>query len=122
MKITKYDVEVPAVTFICKYQDFDHEKRDWQESYFELLSWKNTWSLCRELDMLSRRNDDGVWYPFVRLVMTCDDEYKDYSGVLEDTNNFLERLGYKPVSYEGTAWLLHVDEFQSDCPDYYIDE
>lgn len=74
--------------FTAKYSEFD-KNFSWQKSYFELLSWKNTWNLCYDLDILSNRDD-----VFVRIVT------KYTKNIKERMEQSLEELGYRNVQVD----------------------
>lgn len=94
---------IKTTTFVCGWNEFNlkhdgNDVRRWQEAYFELLSWKNTWYLALNLDMCSTRDGE----PFVRLIVKEKDK--------ERTENYLKSLGYIGVKVYDTVTLkLYVD-------------
>ena len=88
MKTTFEDCSnvVDCISYSATYRDFNKDF-DWQKSYFELLSWKNTWGLCYDLDILSNRLEGA----FVRLVV------KDTKTMREKMLTALEELGYQNI-------------------------
>lgn len=76
--------EIKASAFRMFYEDF--KGNDWREAYFHLLSWKNTWGMAYELDMLARKNHK----PFVKLVVNRDIKNKVAEMLID--------LGYSNIS------------------------
>jgi len=94
-----YSEIVNCLIFTATYSDFD-EGHNWQSAYFELLSWKNTWNLCYDLDILSSRKGGA----FVRIVT------KKTKDMKERMLTALDELGYRNVS---------VDEIKARVFDAY---
>lgn len=52
IKIEGYEFE-HAVEIRIAFNDAGMKVRDWQEAYFKLLTYKNTWGRCYKLDMIA---------------------------------------------------------------------
>ena len=76
-----------AELIICSLKDFSGDVSAWRESYFKLLSWKNTFDRVYSLDILAGNNHE----PFVQLLL------RDVKQV-ESTVSYLEDLGYGGIS------------------------
>ena len=106
-----------AVKITANYEDFepyvDEEKvskaEQWRRAYFELLSWKNTWSFPR-VDLLSYHNHE----PYVMVII----EPHNKDGTVE----WMESLGYK-VKVEDIPLAVveepYGDEAKDQNGDYY---
>ena len=100
--------------FTARYKDFI-EGGSWQKSYFELLSWKNTWNLCYDLDILSNRSDGA----FVRIVT------KVTKNIKENMLTALEELGYRNVSVDEVKARIYdpydiwPDDFDNEIYEYF---
>ena len=114
IRITANKVKTTRLTAL--YKDFKPEAdpetrgRWWQEAYFDLLAWKNTWGLHYELDIFSSRKDGA----FVSVAVKAENgEYlKDY----------MEGLGYGNVqAYEEEALVIDEEElYDIEADAYYI--
>lgn len=91
---------IKTVTFTCSYKDY--KGKSWQDSYFHLLSWRNTWYRAIELDMLADTNNQ----PFVLLVVKEKDA--------EAMASLLENYGYnfKQENTKTLEVLIDYDETQ----------
>ena len=101
--------------FTAYYKDFI-EGGNWQNSYFELLSWKNTWNLCYDLDILSNRKDGA----FVRIVTkTGKSDFKE--RMLQS----LDELGYRNVVVDEVkarifdAYDIWEEDFDNEVYEYF---
>ena len=83
-----YSTLEDCYVYTARYDDFDKD-HDWQKSYFELMSWKNTWGLCYDLDI--RSNRESVW---VHIVTKAKKNIKEH--MLEA----LDELGYRKVEVD----------------------
>ena len=81
--------------------------RKWQVNFFELLSWKNTWGMCYELDIKSNR-DDGAF-----LVVRVNEKVKDRM------QDYLESLGYKNIRAEECKVCVMEMDYDENI-DYYV--
>lgn len=89
-----------TVTFICYYKDFDGT-RDWKESYFILLSWKNTFNKTIRMDIEST----GTHEAYLHLVVRKEDS--------ADTKALLEELGYREIRATDSKTLeITVDDVE----------
>lgn len=85
-----------VVKFTSNYKDF--KGTSWQNAYFELLSWKNTWNKALAMDINSTYDHKAYLY----LVVKERDA--------ELTRNMLEGLGYGNIKELKTKTLqLFVD-------------
>ena len=75
----------------------DEKVRKWQSSYFELLSWKNTWCIPYEMDIIA-----GIDHsPYVRIVIPNDKYNIDWLV------RYMEDLGYGDIKvYERVAGFI----------------
>lgn len=102
-----------VIRAICKALDYD-----WHRTYLDVCI--QGYMMC---DMPSSNHVWGAYLQkkgFTRSVIpnNCPDCYT----VQDFCNENAEGVYILAISYEGTAWLLHLDEYKSDCPDYYIEE
>lgn len=91
---------IKTVTFTSYFKDFTGDVRGWQEAYFELLSWKNTYYIPYEMDINSTSSHEAYLYLVVK------------EEVKETTKNILENLGYGNIQIADTKTLeitLDVD-------------
>lgn len=114
------DVEVREVTGISSnFNDFvgavDFEKVDkasqWQDAYFSLLSWKNTWRIPYEMDIESTYDH----IPFLHVVVNTDN-----ADALVD---FMETLGYgniKRHNFKVGIVEIPLDD-EEECFDFYLE-
>ena len=99
----EYENYIKTANYICSYNDFikdqnvDDKVREWQQAYFALLSWKNTWEIPLEMDMRSTHNH----IPYVDITVELDDA--------EKVESILEEYGYGFEKIEGTSVILEVD-------------
>lgn len=96
---------IKTATFTSNLKDF--KGYDWQVSYFELLSWKNTWNRAIVLDIKANTKHE----PFLYLVVKERDS--------ELARNLLESLGYGNIKEEKTK-TLEVDVDWSDDLDEVV--
>jgi len=111
-----YSKVVNCYIFTAKYSDFvNKDCTAWQKSYFELLSWKNTWNLAYDLDILSNKSDGA----FLRLVTKATESMKE--RMLQS----LEELGYRNVSVDEVKarifdpYDIWPDDFDNEIYEYY---
>ena len=90
-----------AVIITAYYNDWDGDVRGWQEAYFKLLAWKNTWGLVYRLDIMAKSDHS----PFVELIIDPDCRV----GIIE----MMEDLGYKNMK---------VDDIVVGTIDGYVDD
>ena len=102
-----YEEKKKALTITSDFSNFDGDVRKWQESYFTLLSYKNTFSSSfYKLDLQSTRDTP---YVFLLVSITQKDTIKET----------MESLGYKNiVMNEFTVCYLEPDDYEDDT--YYI--
>lgn len=117
---------IQARVYCCKYSDFDatiysgkhtHDKPNaWRKAYFDLLSWRNTWEIPLELDLLALHNHEA----YVRIVI------KDSEDVRESVESMLSGMGYKYITSDRaeTAGIVDFDTYQHrellDVDEYYF--
>ena len=112
MKYIKMEVE--STSFTCGYYDFDLKKdgKDvtrWQQAYFELLSWKNTWGIPLILDMRSTSQHEA----FIELVVPREDK--------DTVREYLQSLGYINLSEYDTMTLQVFFEWDDKYDDVVAD-
>lgn len=98
-----------AVVVTINRNEFSGDTRAWQEAYFKILSWKNTWSMTYEVDMLSYCNHD----PYVRIV--AKREIKNH--LVE----WLKDIGYDTVHTEDVVIGTCDVWGDEDIYKYYLD-
>ena len=87
---------IETTTFTSNYSNF--VGKDWQNAYFKLLSWKNTWDLPLILDIKAGCNHEA----FLEVVV------KRVNANL--TREYLEELGYGEINeYESKALEITLD-------------
>ena len=122
MKIERVE-KVKAVRFTANFDAFAKQMREdgrpeeriveeWQRSYFQLIGWKNYWSLALELDIRAGRRDNGYYEPFVDLVVKKELE--------EKTEEMLKDLGYVIKKCDITVAFIEP-EWDERIDEYYID-
>lgn len=107
MDIEYSDKKVKVVAITAYYKDFDGEVEKWRESYFHLLSWKNTWCIPYEMDIYSTSKHE----PYLSIIIPS----KQKERVLELLND----LGYREVKTCEVDMAL-IDAYDIDEEiDYY---
>ena len=96
MKLEIWEMK-KTVSLIAHLKDFDGDTEKWRQAYFMLLSWKNTWNIIYQMDLLESRND-GV---YVWIILHEADN-------AERTINFMKDLGYKEIK---SNWVT-VGEYE----------
>jgi hypothetical protein len=87
---------INTVTFTSRYSKFKGDS--WQQAYFYLLSWKNTWYKTISLDINSTYKHEA----FLEVVVKEKDA-ESVKGMLED-------LGYGEIKeYKGKLLKLFVE-------------
>lgn len=81
--------------------------RKWQENFFELMSWKNTWGMCYQLDINSNR-DEGAF-----LIIRVNERIKD------KMLSYLESLGYQNIKSEDCKVCVMEMDYDEGI-DYYV--
>ncbi len=96
-----YKEVLETVTFISYYKDFNDSLNSWQEAYFMLLSWKNTFNTPIKMDIEST----GTHEAYLHLVVKKEDS--------ADTKTLLEELGYKEIRAIETKTIeITVDDVE----------
>lgn len=106
MEILGYEKK-EAVRFIIKFKDQQMDVKKWQENYFKLISWKNTWGGAYKLDVNSNKTE-GTFIVFVVA--------KAYSKTMEE---WLEELGFNYMAYEVTVGEIELD-YDEGIEDYVL--
>lgn len=103
---------INAVYITASLNNFD-KTHSWQDSYFHLLSWKNTWFIPLEVDMHSTRSG-----PYVKIVIP---DNKD-AEFLEHTLNMMEDLGYREINHKPVRIMLIKPEwnYEDNISDFMI--
>lgn len=110
MNIEYHQKKVKAVHISASYKDFDGEADRWREAYFNLLSWKNTWSIPYSMDIYSRRDHTAF------LSMVIPRKRK------EDVLEYLDDLGYREVkSTDIDLALIEVYDRDEEVDDYCLE-
>lgn len=94
---------INTVKFTSYYKYF--KGINWQHSYFELLSWKNTWCKALEMDINSTYDHEA----YLCLVVKERDA--------ELTRNMLEDLGYGNIKELKTKTLQLFVDIDSNVDD-----
>ncbi len=96
----------PCVRISANYEDFDggnNKAEKWRMAYFEMLTWKNTWSVPITMDINSRRNENGYYIPFVTMLVNEDKK--------EQAISFMEDFGYRNIkAYPENVLLVDSTE------------
>ena len=85
MKINLYET-IKTVSVVSHFKDFDGDATKWQQAYFQMVSWKNTWGLVYDMDILESRQN-GV---FIRIVLHSADN-------AERLVDYMEAYGYRDI-------------------------
>ena len=86
---TNVVVEVEkAVVVRMDFKEFEGDVRQWQELFFKVLTWKNTFSLAYEVDVQSYRDNSA----FVKIVAKQEIE--------DQLVDWLKSIGYNKVKTE----------------------
>lgn len=96
------------VTATVNFKDWNGDAESWREAFFQLLSWKNTWSGVLELTI----NSTWEHVPYLYVVVTKD-------RITEKSlRNVLESFGYTNIKttvskarFFSPAW---IDEWEDD--------
>lgn len=104
--------KVKAVQIVYYFNDWSGTTREWQEKYFELLSWRNTWQLPLEMDIYSSRKNGAYLF----MVIPKEDA--------ERTLDWLDGLGYEREKQKVTDInvLNVITEFDERWDYCYIKE
>ena len=108
MKSAQILETIKTVSVIAYRKDFDGDTTKWQQAYFQMLSWKNTWGLAYDMDILeSRKNGVYVW-----IVLHSADN-------AERLVEYMTDFGYRDIK---TNWVnVGVCELPEGC-DYLYEE
>lgn len=99
MKRITIGEEHKTVSITAYLNDFIGDSEKWREAYFRMLSWKNTFDVVYQMDILeSRKNGVYVW-----LVLHTADK-------ADRTIEMMNDLGYQNIK---TAWVT-VGEYELD--------
>lgn len=93
--------------------DYEGNEEHWQEYFFKLMSYKNTYSGCRELTIRSNYHSGNVW-----IVMVVDNDK------LWEFENIVENLyGENYEKHETKALIFERYDFDkiADVDDIYVD-
>ena len=97
-----------GVAITAGREDFDGDTKAWQESFFKLLSWKNTWSLCYDLTINSTYEHE----PFVKVVANA--------VIKNELVEYMQKLGYRNLIV-GDVWVGIGDiECDEDIDSWYF--
>lgn len=109
-----YFEEKPITTFTASYRDWTGTVAEWRESFFTLLSYKNSYRGF--LDLTINASYDHTAY----LELTIDSEKLN----AEKVEDLLNDLGYKTIKYESTARFVDsfdLDDSEEFCGPWYIE-
>lgn len=110
MKI-EYTEKVKAKAFVSYYKDFD-SNYSWQESYFKLLSWKNTWSIPYRMDIEESRKN-GV-FVFILIPVNNPD-------TPEYLKEFMESWGYRNIKITDYTVELVTPKYNEKVDEYIFE-
>ena len=102
-KFTTFDSKV--VTIYYTYADWSGSCREWQEAYFQMLSWKNTWGIPVKMDVYADGNHEAYFYVLVP------------ADRADQTREYMDELGYefdKQRHWEATAREILIDYDDDD--------
>lgn len=115
MKIN-FTEKVKGKVFIAHLGDFESRGedriREWQNAYFELLAWKNTWDIPYEMDIYSTHEH----MPYVRIIIpVVNPDTPDH------LKEMMEGLGYKNIEITDINIELVYPDFDEKVDEYYIE-
>ena len=100
MKRLVVDETHKTISITAYLKDFNGDTAKWREAYFKMLSWKNTWWLVYQIDLLeSTVNGVYIW-----LVLH---EARDADRTISMMNEF----GYQNIQTEEVT----VGEYELNC-------
>ncbi len=105
----EYTEKRKAVRIRAFYGDFAGDVRQWQEAYFQLIAWKNTWSVPYSLDCCSNHCHE----PYV--LMTVDADCAD--RVIETMSD----LGYHKICRDDVIIRIVCPEYEEAVDEYYFE-
>lgn len=113
MKKETFETErVEAVQVIYYFRDWKGTVQDWQEAFFQLLAWKNTFGIPYKLDILS----GNLTGPYMYMVIGADK--------LESVTDMLDGKGYEKEHQK--TWTLNLMkinvEYADEFDEFYINE
>ena len=107
------------VTATVNFKDWNGDAESWREAFFQLLSWKNTWSGVLELTI----NSTWEHVPYLYVVVTKD-------RITEKSlRNVLEGFGYTNIKifvtkarFFSPTWIDEwEDDWENGITDYFIE-
>ena len=107
------------VTATVNFKDWSGDAESWREAFFQLLSWKNTWSGVLELTI----NSTWEHVPYLYVVVTKN-------RITEKSlRNVLEGFGYTNIKtkvskarFFSPAWIDEwEDDWENGITDYFIE-
>ena len=115
MKID-YSRKVKAKLVRAYFGDFSGDVRKWQEAYFELIAWKNTFGIPYSLDIKAW----GSRGPYVEIVL------KNGKAVA-NLETAMTELGYKSIKIDDVNVEVFSPEIDDNLPieeevQFYFDE
>lgn len=110
---------IDIVNVTTAFSDFDGDAEKWRQSYFELLSWKNTWGIPLQMDVMSTHDHE----PYVFITLP---KKKNMYTNMEST---LKQLGYGNIqAWESKARIFYPmwhdvmeNDFEQDINYYFVD-
>lgn len=111
MKV-EYTEKVKAKAFVSYHKDFDHENYSWKESYFKLLSWKNTFSIPYKMDINDNRKN-GV---FVYILIPVNNP--DTPVMLKE---MMEDWGYGDIKITDYTVEVVCPDFEEGVDEYVLE-
>ena len=70
------------------FSDWKGATQEWRNTYFDILTWKNTWCIPFSLDILSTHENEA----YIKMVVKREDAKK--------TIEWLEAIGYENIKTE----------------------
>lgn len=102
---------INAVTMNSYFGDFDGDVRKWQEAYFRMLEWKNTWGIPLKMDILSTGDHEA----YLHMVI-------EKKGKLVDmARDLLKGYGYRKVYEFDVRIRALMPDYEEDVDDYIVD-
>lgn len=110
MKRITIGEEHKTVSITAYLKDFDGDSEKWREAYFQMLSWKNTFDVVYQMDILeSRKNGVYVWL----VLQTADNSIR--------TITMMNDLGYQNIhTAQVTVGEYELDIDETGC-DYLFE-
>lgn len=58
--------KIDTIQITSKHSAFDHEHKNWQESYFQIMAYQNTWNFAYQTNIESTRDHEAYLFILLR--------------------------------------------------------